>query len=474
MVVFDPLLTTYLLRDYNSLIPLRDLSYLLSFTAALALATWFSVRAFAPWLGARMIQDYPRYFAYLFLLAYQFTGVRAGPIDATFVVLIAFGALFLAALFIHGEKQRFVSTPLNLLHIALAICIILTLAVEFRLFGFLKSIKIFIVFILLVNFLPRDDFILKFLRWLIILALVSALFGFVQEVAWLGFQETLTLIPSETLKRMFETYWGIPIFRIPAMMISYRSLALYLATALMLTVAALMWPVAKPLLPRRWLWIAVFVLIAAIGLTIAKDVLLGIAAGMCLLLILRRPSRIVPASIAGLAGLLALITTIAIIPGNIDTALQIADEIPKSEQERIRLDRDSIEGVLHSPYTWLGRGVGVGARYTAHPLRWPAHNAFILVTAELGVVGLVVYLLIFAWIWTRVILLNLRVRDGPYLPVVRGLLAVLLVQLIGAQFEASYLDVFVWTIFAVAEAIWFQLRRAPTTQGGPVPVHGNA
>jgi hypothetical protein len=470
LVVCDPLITTYLLRDYNSLIPFRDLPYLISITTAVIVGAWFVVRVWAPDLVTTMIRDYPRYFAFLYLLGYQLTSFKAGPVDPVLIVIAVFGFLFVAAMFIHGEDQRFVSTPLNMLNLALAICIVLTLAVEFKLFGFLKSLKPFVVFILLVNFLSRQDLTLTFLRWLIIFAMISATFGFVQEIAWLGFQQTLSIIPQASLKRMFETHWGIPVFRIPALMIAYRSLALYLATALILAIAALLWPTEKPLLPRRWLWTAVVVLLAGVGLTIAKDMLIGLAAAFFLLLILHRPRRIFPAAVAGLGGVVGLLVVVAVMPGNIDTALQVADDIPKSEQERIRLDRDSIEGVIHGPYAWLGRGVGVGARYTAHPLRWPAHNAFILVTAELGVVGLIIYLLIFSWVWFRAITLNIRVRDGPYLPVVRGLLGVLLVQLVGAQFEATYLDSFVWAIFAMLEAIGFQLRNyvpAPDAQRAP-------
>lgn len=469
LVAFEPVATPYLLPDYAILVPLRDFPYLLSLATALTVGVVFAVRAFAPGLAATVSRDYYRYFPLLFLLAYNFNGVKAGPLDATLVVIGIFSLLFLAGIFIRGEEQRFVSTPLNTLYLVLVVCMLLSLVAEVKIYNFLKSMKPFVVFFLLVNFLPRQNFILTFLRWLLVLALLSAIFGFVQEVAWLGFDQILSLVKESSLQRMFETYFGVTIFRIPAMMIGYRTLALYLATALMLTVSALLWRTDKPLLPRRWLMISLFVLAPALVLTIAKDIWIGVVAGIGLLLILQRPSRMVPAALAGLAGALALAIAVAVVPGNIDTALQIADEIPKAEQERISLDRDSIEGILHSPYTWFGRGVGSGARYTAHVLRWPAHNAFILVTAELGVAGLIVYLLIYSWVFARAVALNIKVKDGPYLPVVRGLLATLVVALVGAQFEASYLDIFVWTIFATIEATWFQLRDYPLVASGEQP-----
>jgi hypothetical protein len=471
LVVLDPFATAYLLRDFS---PLRDLPYLLSLTAALTLGMVYAVRPFVPGLAATVIHDYWRYFPLLFLLAYQFAGVAVGPLDPTEIVIGVFMLLFLAGLFMRRDEQ-FVSTPFNMLQLALAICIVLSLVSEFRVLAFLKSFKPFVVFFLLVNFLPRQNVILPFLRWLLVLAFLSGIFCFVQEVAWLAYRETLSLIREADLKRSFETYFGVPIFRTPSLMPSYRLLAMYEATALSLAVSALLWRTDKPLLPRGWLWAGVFVFAAAIGLAIAKPVMLGLVLGIGLLLILHRPSRVVPAALAGLAGIVALLVAIAVVPGNIDTAFQIADEIPKAEQERIRLDRDGIEGVLHSPYTWLGRGVAASSRYTAHVLGWAPHNYFIQVTAELGVVGLIVYLLIYARIWALAVALNIKVKDGPYLPVVRGLLATLVVQLVQAQFEGGYLDNFVWTIFATIEAIWFRLgRQALATAASPTPARDTA
>lgn len=465
LVVLDPFATAYLL-NLPYLEELRKLPFVISISAALLLGIAFAMRPYMAGLTKLVIYDYWRAFPLVFIFAYQLSGMRAGPLDAAAVVIVAFILLFLAALFIRGDKQTFVSSPLNVLNIALVGCIILSLVMDFKPYGLLKSMKAFLLFFLLVNFLPREDVILSFLRWLMVFGILSALFGFVQELGWALFQEMWSFAPEEGLKRSIETYFGMPIFRIPAMMISYASLATYLGAALVFSLSSLLWPSDKPLLPRRWLWFSVFVFAAAIGLTIAKPVMIGIFLGVSLLLVLHRPMRLVPAAAAGALGVLGLALIIAIIPGNIDTIYRYADEIPKTEQERIRLDRESIDWIMHSPYTWIGRGTGSGSRYTSHTLRWPAHNAFILVTAELGVVGLAVYLLIYATVFARAILLNIRIRDGPYLPVVRGTLAALVIVLVGAQFEAVYLDIFVWTLFATVEAIWIRLHGE---RGNPAP-----
>ena len=456
VVVFDPVATTYLLRDFSWL---RDVPYLLSITTALIVGIAFAVRRFVPQLATAVIHDYWRYFPLLFLVAYQFTGMTIGPLDATEVLIGVFMLLFLGALFIRPE-ERFVSTPFNVLHAALVIALALSLVSQLKVFAFWKAFKPLVVFFLLVNFLPREGVLQSFLRWLVILAMLSSVFGLVQELAWGAFRVRLSFLPEKALKDMFEMHFGVPVFRPPALMTGYRSLALYLATALLLVLSSLLAPRdTPPLLPRRWLYVAVVLIGSTLGLTLAKDIYIGVSAGIVLLLLVYRPSRIVPLSVAGLAGALAVVTVIAIVPGNVDTALDLSRTVPRTEQERIRLDRDSIEAFLHGPYLWTGRGVGSGARYTAHTRSWPAHNAFILAAAELGIVGLTIYVLIYGLVIARAIALNITVTSGPYLIFVRSLLPILVVVLAGAQFEANYLDEFVWTIFATIEATWIVVCR---------------
>ena len=455
VVVLDPFATAYLLRDYDEL---RYLPFFISLSFALCLGSWYALRAFKPGLLAIIIQDYYRVFPLVFLLAYQLNGIASGPVDPTELVIAVFMGLFLLGLFIRRDHS-FIVSPFNMLHLALVICIFLSLASAFKPFSFLKSFKPIVVFFLLVNFLPRDHLILSFFRLQMILAMLSAVFCIIQEFAWLAYQELLTLIPADRLERMFEdTPYG-PLFRVPGLMASYRSMALYQATALMLALSELLWR-SETLLPRRWLYMVVILSASTVGLTVAKDIFIGIGVALVLLLVLYRPNIFVPFFAAGaLAGALGIATVTAILPGTVDTVVDITRTVPKVEQERIRLDRDSIEGFLHSPYTWTGRGIGAGARYTAHHRQWPAHNAFILVAAELGILGLVVLVLIYILAFARAVGLCMIVKSGPYLGVSRALVAMLIVVLAGAQFEADFLNIYIWTIFAATEAVWFLVRQ---------------
>lgn len=460
LVAADPLLTDYLQRDLSFL---RDLPFFLSLTVALAVGIAYVTRAIAPNLFAAVIRDSYRYFPLVFLLAYQFTGVRAGPLDPTDSVIVVFMGLLLAEAFIH-QDQHLVDTPMYMLSLLLVICIVLSLASQFRIFTFAKSLKPLIVFFLMVNCLSREDVFETFLRWLYILAMVSACFCLVQEVTWITSQNVLSLVPQDQLMRMFEHTSLGPFFRVPGMMIAYRSMALYLASALMFSVSSLLWPrTEKPLFPRRWLIFGLFLIVPALVLTFAHDIYVGSVLGILLLFVLHKRRRLLTFSIGGLVGVLAILIATAIVPGGVNRMIGYTRTIPKEKVERIRLDRDSIEGFLRGPYMWTGRGIGSGYRYTDSSTRWPAHNAFILVAAELGIAGLAVYLMIYGLIFSRAIALNLLVTTGPYLSIVRALLALQLVVFIGAQFQASYLDIFEFTIFATIEAVWFRLRRLPSS-----------
>ena len=466
LVALDPVLTTHLLSRFPWL---HGLPYVLSVAIALIACAAFAALRFLLPLASTVIRDYWRYFPLLYLLCFQFNGIAAGQtLDPIQLVTAAFIPLFLAGLLIQRD-QRIVATPFNTLHLAIAVCLAVSLAGEFKPTSFFKTFKYFVVFFLMVNSLARDDVIPTFVKWLVVLAVPSAALGLVQEFLWLAIGTAISPIPAKELEIMFETHFGVSMFRVPAMMVSYQDLAMYLATALVLSLSALLWRQEAALLPRRWLIVGLLLICPALFLTFAKPIYIGCGLGILLLLLLRWPARGLSTALAGgLIGALALVTVMAVVPGRFDTALDAVRDLPTSEVERIRLDRDTIEGFLHGPYFWTGRGINVGYRYTAHSRGWPAHDAFILVAAEIGIVGLAIYLLIWGLAVARVVALNIVATPGPRLFVVRALPAILLVMLFQALFQGHYFDSLIWPMFALIEALWFQVRRQAVAATEPL------
>jgi hypothetical protein len=465
-VALDPLFSTYLLRDLPQL---HSVSYALSITAAALLGAGFLARRIVADFSIAWIRDYSFYFPLLFLVAYQFTSLSAGPLDPTDALLGVFIVLFAVGLMIDRD-QRLVSTPFNMLHVLIVICITVSLVATFKPTGFMRSLKPFILFFLLVNFLPRGNVIPTFIRWMVVLAMVTAAFALLQEAVWLASPVALTPLPQANIEMMMETIGGTAVLRVPALMTGYRPLALYLAISLMFAVSGLLWSREARLVSRRWLKLAICLIVPALLLTQAKDILIGTVLGIVLLLILYRPTRYVPLlSAVALVGALAVALTVSLVPGNVDKAMDLARTIPKAEIERIRLDRDSIEGFLHGPYFWTGRGVFAGARYTAHSRRWPAHNAFILAAAEIGIVGVTLLLSVYALAFVRALALNAIVKRGPHLPLVRALVPSMAIIFVGAQFEADFLEMFIWTMFAVIEALWVVVNRRSMPQAVHAP-----
>jgi len=189
---------------------------------------------------------------------------------------------------------------------------------------------------------------------------------------------------------------------------------------------------------------------SALLLTQAQDVLLGFFVALMFLLILRRPRYIFHFAVVILLLAVVLFTLFAYLPGKGDTISYVVRDIPKTERERIQLDREGIQGFVHGNYKLSGRSYG--NRYTANVHDWPAHNGFILILDEAGIFGFIIYLGMYIWVLFRLICLNLVVKDPAYLPIVRGLLCGIIIYFIGVQFTASYVEPFLWILFALTES----------------------
>ncbi len=424
-------------------------------TLTLALLLCAAVLAVAlvrlPSATKALMREKERLAVVLLIFGIHCTAVALGVLDPSEVVVALFTLVLLVAV-LGPDPHHFIATPVNVLNGLILLAMILSLPSDLNPLSLLKGLKAFFVFFLLVNFIYRRNLEQTFVDWLLITGLLFGLFAYVQAAAWIFAQLPLTLLDDAALRNsMEETPFG-PMLRVPGMTLSYRAFAMILAVSISLALTRLQYVPDLSTSRRRLTMASLAVMLPAVLLTVAKDVLLGLTFALPMLLVLRKPARLVGAAmlvlVLSLAGTLALV----ILPENVDRIASLTREIPKAEQERIRLDREGLEWLLHGPYDVFGRGVGSGNRYTSHVRGWPAHNSIILAADEIGYLGVCAMLAIYAWIAWRVLVLNAIARAPPDIALARGFAASLLVIFVGIQFEASYVDTFMWSFFALVEA----------------------
>lgn len=407
---------------------------------------------------ALMLEYKESLFLISFLVGYQANGLNISGLDASDFLVGIFSLLLLLSIF-GGKDYTFTASSVNLLNLLLLFFFIISTVNTGSLFSLIalrQYLKSILLFFLMVNFLYSKEMVTKFIRWLIVITSCSSLIAITQEVVYLLTGQLLIgVIPADVLNRMFEpTSFGY-LLRVPALMNEYRPFAFVLGVTLLMAISLLLFPnrLIQSSKERFFLFIACILMSTALILTFTHDVALGLSAALILLLVMRFAPYFLHFSAATLLIVSILLFSLTYIPGQMDNLQNFLKDLPSSERERFQLDREGIEGFLQGGHILIGGGQGAGARYTDHFLRWPAHNAFILIADDAGIFGLLVYILIYLWIIYRIIILNLRIRDPTYLPVVRGLAGGVIIHVFTAQFQGAYTESFHWVIYALIESI---------------------
>jgi cell division protein FtsW (lipid II flippase) len=135
----------------------------------------------------------------------------------------------------------------------------------------------------------------------------------------------------------------------------------------------------------------------------------------------------------------------------------VSSEITYGEQRmRIQLNKEGIEKLFDSDlhHILFGRGIGNGIRLTSNYNRWPAHNAFILAADEVGIIGLIVYVSMFAYLTIRIIFINMFSKDDEDIAISRGLLSGFVALLVVLQFHAGFIEQIMWLFFGIVESMY--------------------
>ena len=177
-------------------------------------------------------------FVIFYIVGYQTNSLQLGIIDMSDLALGVFLVVVLIDAFV--KEKKFINTPINLFNLLLLVFILLPL-VHLRVPSRTQFIyvKIVLMFFLMVNALYSKELVIKCVKWLIIITSFSAVFAIFQEFMWVTTGTLVTgMIPKAELKRMFEG----GLFRVPALMLSYRIFAIILAATLIITISLLIFP----------------------------------------------------------------------------------------------------------------------------------------------------------------------------------------------------------------------------------------
>lgn len=466
-VTFDPYLLGQVLRFVEAIVGsswteyLKLLPFELSGLLLLLIGGAFLAPMFLPTMARFVVNNKELSFVAAILIGYQTTALKVAIVDASEVAIGLFLALMLLDEF-SGREVKMAATPIDLLNILLLASVLLSSINGLSVSTFRVFVKALVIFFLLFNFLYSKELVPTAVKIFIAATSLSSAFGIVQEIAYMIDQTLLVgAIPEDVLMRMFESTPLGPMFRVPALMEGYRIFAIILGVAIPLAISLLMFPntMVKARWERRLLYGECLLMLVALGLTLAKDVVIGLFLALALLSVIRFSRFILHFAAVGLVGVAVLLLLLAYLPGGTENFYYLVTEVPKAERERIVLDREGILGLWRGDYFWLGRGLGRGFWYTSHVLLWPAHNAFILAADELGMIGFALYAGLFLWGSYRLLEMNLSVRDPVYLPVARGLLAGWIVYIVGSQFQASFVEPFLWMVLALIESTALILKR---------------
>ena len=209
---------------------------------------------------------------------------------------------------------------------------------------------------------------------------------------------------------------------------------------------------------RRWLYdaAAVVLVVAAIG-TLSRGALLGLGAMALVALVARMVRLRAAAGLAiGVAG--ALVLAVAFFPGLVEVSLDQKEHVAdQNVTERLDLWSEASRMTLERPV--LGMGPGAFSLHhdqfsTAlpddvnHPLD-VAHNTWLEISSELGVLGLVTFLLMLGTAFTQAWAGWRRARD----PLSAGVAVALVGAAVAATFVTEQYYLPLWLLCALAVGV---------------------
>lgn len=441
-IVLDPYLSSYVALSSVGL----DVPYGLSILTVICLvfASIFIV------LTKKILTfDIEKSFFLLYIIAFQTVALSPDPkLDCSDLVLLIFLVIFLISRTIKQNGLKI--TSLDILNL----CFLFTLLLSVFHGGFVSIINIttpllaMILSFLFVNFCCNKEMLRFVIKWQIIITLLSAIFGILQEAFFLVTRIAVVgFIPKEELRHMFEPSSIGDILRIPALTGSYVALAYFLGIGLVFCLCILLyWPLKGK--QKIWLSVIISIFFGAFLLTLSTYSLLAFICIIPIILLVRWTRYSFHIVTLCMLFIIGLFVT-GYYEDLLDTVLQ---ETTVGEfRIRLQLDREGLLGVMNR-HPWIGAGVQKSAIYSSHYFGWGAHNNFIRAAADLGIIGLALYSLLIIYSLMRVIVINLKVQKLEDVAIARALLFSFCFMLLVLQFDSTYISLHLWFSMSVIQA----------------------
>jgi hypothetical protein len=394
----------------------------------------------------------------LVIVSYQTKALlSAGRLDISDVVLLMFLAVWVLHIFMNDDEELAFSPAFFLLlgfYGAMALSAVngkFPSLVRLTLLG-----KNLIVFVLLAYYLRNREMFRYFIKVLVVMTAVSSVIGIVQEVLYLRYGILLVGHTNVENRHSFlfleETSLGT-FLRVPGFLgVLPQAYGNTLAVVSTIVFYLILSPELKVFNHRMLLYPIFLLVVTNLILTFSKGVLLGFMSATVLALYLRKPAFFIQIS-AAFAAILLIGAILAMLKPSILRKAMDRVEAEFSYKEgkiRAELGRLSLAETMRR-HQFIGVGVELGKKYTHHYFGWPAHNAFILVLAENGLVGFLLYSALLALILVRLISTLLVVKDDESRSIAKFLLAGFAAIIIHLQFDPFQHLQFIWIYLAAMD-----------------------
>jgi O-antigen ligase len=363
--------------------------------------------------------------------------------------------IFLLILLINKmNKHNTVSfTLLDILGILLLSCVVLSASiggVGALLRGITIALKVLILTFLLCNFIYKKETLVFFIKWFIIITSMSAVIGIFQEIIYISSGVVVAgVVEKDTLKLMFEPTSFGTLLRIPAFTGFYKNLTYLLIPCIIIVFNLIIYNFRQlSFTTKALLLLSLFLTGSALLLTFSKDSYLAVFIAILFSFIVRWPNRIIHVSLVFLV--LLVIIYYAGLFDDIYNAFY-AELHWQEYRMRLQLFREGVYGFIYC-HPWLGAGYNQSPLYTADVLFWPPHNAFLNAACEMGLIGLIPYLLLIGYTLFSAWSLSLVVTELQDKAITIGLLIGIIGNLISMQFHGTYITPYLWQLMGVVQA----------------------